>query len=312
MKKVASLFVLCTANAFAPHAPRRTNFALKVRSQKEFHDFEDPTTFFDASDFSDPAVEVAAMKCAVNIADKLLKKKKTELQNETTEHVQKQYVMLKKASTDLAEVYSQYQKDVSTIFHLSSSNHYHRYNTHFLHFQPTSFRKDFASKGKEQSALALEMLEAVIADTAEEMLDLEREEQYFIHAFHEALEREEIAEAKAAQARALENSASKDLSLIDDFDDYYEIDERKRELNRFHVGEIEEQTENRLKTEAMIDEREYLIQEFDVKKKIESLKEKEEHLKTDLDTIKDIIRDQLRAEWNDTKSSESQKYLDSL
>lgn len=288
MKKVASLFVLCTANAFAPHAPRRTNFALKVRSQKEFHDFEDPTTFFDASDFSDPAVEVAAMKCAVNIADKLLKKKKTELQNETTEHVQKQYVMLKKASTDLAELYSQYQKD------------------------PTSFRKDFASKGKEQSALALEMLEAVIADTAEEMLDLEREEQYFIHAFHEALEREEIAEAKATQARALENSASKDLSLIDDFDDYYEIDERKRELNRFHVGEIEEQTENRLKTEAMIDEREYLIQEFDVKKKIESLKEKEEHLKTDLDAIKDIIRDQLRAEWNDTKSSESQKYLDSL
>lgn len=258
-----------------------------------------------------PAVEVAAMESAVDIADKLLKKKKTELQNETTKHVQKQYVMLKKASTDLAELYSQYQKDVSTI-HLSFSNHYHRCNTHFLHFQPTSFRKDFASKGKEQSALALEMLEAVIADTAEEMLDLEREEQYFIHAFNEALEREEIAEAKAAQARALENSASKDLSLIDDFDDNYEIDERRRELNRFHVGEIEDQAENRLKTEAMLDEREYLIQEFDVKKQIESLKEKEEHLKTDLDAIKDIIRDQLRAEWNDTKSSESQKYLDSL
>lgn len=182
----------------------------------------------------------------------------------------------------------------------------------FQFFQPTSFRKDFASKGKEQSALALEMLEAVISDTAEEMLDLEREEQYFIHAFNEALEREEIAEAKAAQARALENSSSKDLSLIDDFNDNYEIDERKRELNRFHVGEIEEQAEKRRKTKAMIDEREYLIQDFDVKKKIESLKKKEENLKTDLDAIKDIIRDQLRAEWNDTKSSETKNYLDSL
>ena len=66
------------------------------------------------------------------------------------------------------------------------------------------------------------------------MLDLEREEQYFIHAFNEALEREEIAEAKAAQARALDNSASKDLSLIDDFNGNYEIDERKRAYSEMH------------------------------------------------------------------------------
>lgn len=119
MKIVTYFFVLCTANAFVPHAPRRAKFALKVQSQQDFYDSEESTTF-DVSDLPDPAVEVAAMASAVSIADKLLKKKKTELQNETTEHVQKQYVMLKKASADLTELYAQYQRDVSTI-RISSS-----------------------------------------------------------------------------------------------------------------------------------------------------------------------------------------------
>jgi len=150
------------------------------------------------------------------------------------------------------------------------------------------------------------MLEKVIADTAEEMLELEREEQFVISSFFDALHQEELAEARMIEAKSQEDAAASRVKLIEDFDGDYEVDERKKDLNVFHVNEENEAFESRVKAKAVRRENEYLVQEFDIKKQLEELQKKEEMFKADLQEIQAIVRDQLRQEW--TNKKEGQKF----
>lgn len=279
MKFTITLFVLTVSPvySFAPHLTLRKP-SLLLSSHQEIFDAEEAAAF-DAHDLGDPAMEAAAMERAVMMANSMVRKKRTELESKTqdTDAVQKQYVMLKKAAVDLVELFKSYEKD------------------------PKAFRKDFASKGKDESALAIEMLETVIAETADAMLDLEREEAFLMTTFNEAIEREELAEAKLAKARALEDAASMNLRMIEDFGGDYEADERRRELNLFHAGELDENLENKLESEAIREEHEILMREYDLKKDLRALKAKEQALKQDIKEIEEIVRQQLREEWESNK-----------
>ena len=106
-----------------------------------------------------------------------------------------------------------------------------------------------------------------------------------------------MTEASLARAKARENAASNRISAIEDFADEYEIDERKRGMSIIHVNEEDEKFERREKSYAVRQEKQSLIQEFDMNKHLADLREKEEVLKADLREIQDIVRDQLRAEW---------------
>ena len=163
---------------------------------------------------------------------------------------------------------------------------------------------DFASKGKNESALAMEMLERIIVETAEDMLELEREEIFVISSFYDALHQEELAEARKVDAQARENAAAEQVKYIEEFDGDYEVDERKRDLNVVHANEDIEAFERRVQSESVKHENEYLLQEFEIKKQLEELQKKEDTYKADLEAIKDIVREQLRQEWDVTKDEQ--------
>mmetsp|Transcript_18131 Transcript_18131/g.26909 ORF Transcript_18131/g.26909 Transcript_18131/m.26909 type:complete len:225 (-) Transcript_18131:85-759(-) len=222
------------------------------------------------------------MERAVMMAWDMVNKKRTELKQkaEDLQIVEKQYVMMKKAAADLANLFKYYEAD------------------------PSSFRKEFASQGKDENGFAIEMLEKIIAATAEEMLELEREELFVISSFFDALHQEELAEARMIEAKSQEDAAASRVKLIEDFDGDYEVDERKKDLNVFHVNEENEAFESRIKAMAIRRENEYLLQEFEIKKQMEELQKKEEIFKEDLQKIQAIVRDQLRQEWDNKKEGQ--------
>jgi hypothetical protein len=148
------------------------------------------------------------------------------------------------------------------------------------------------------------LLEKTIADTAEEMLELEREELFVISSFFDALHQEELAEARIVEAKSQEDAAASRVKYIEDFDDDYEVDERKRDLNTFHANEDNEAFESRMKAKAIRRENEYLIKDFEMKKQVEELQKKEEMFKEDLEEIQAIVRDQLRQEWTNKKEGQ--------
>lgn len=171
------------------------------------------------------------------------------------------------------------------------------YDSRYLVLQPSKFRKEFALRGKDESSLAIEMLEKVIAETSEEMLELQREENDIIANFLEALHEEEMAEAIAARLESQEEAARASLKLVEEFDDDYEVNERKRDMSSFHFIKEQEKLERSLKEKALNDENKFLTEDYEIKKHLEQLKQKERNLKADLRSIQEIIREQLRREW---------------
>ncbi len=145
--------------------------------------------------------------------------------------------------------------------------------------------------------MAVEVLEKLIAYEAEDILELEREETYVIASFLDALNQEEMAEARSAKARSQEESAERKMYEVEDFGDEYENTERRRDMSDFHVNKEAEQFYKRRKVEAVRRENEYLTKEFDMNKKLDELKNHEKILKQDLQEVKQIVRNQLRAEW---------------
>lgn len=145
--------------------------------------------------------------------------------------------------------------------------------------------------------MAVEVLEKLIAYEAEDILELEREETYVIASFLDALNQEEMAEARSAKARSQEESAERKMYEVEDFGDEYENTERRRDMSDFHVNKEAEQFYKRRKAEAVRRENEYLTKEFDMNKKLDELKNHEKILKQDLQEVKQIVRNQLRAEW---------------
>ena len=163
------------------------------------------------------------------------------------------------------------------------------------------FKKDVAASGRDESSLAMEVLERIIAVSEEEMLQLEREEESVIGSFLEALQREEIAEARYAQAEYQEEEARKRIQQIEEFSDEYELEERRRDMALAHANLDEEKFQKREKSHAIRDENEKLIQDFDMNKKFEKLKDHEKELKADLKEIQEIMMGQLRKEWEEER-----------
>lgn len=142
------------------------------------------------------------------------------------------------------------------------------------------------------------MLEKVIAETSEEMLELQREENYIIANFLDALHKEEMAEAISARLDSQEEAERANLNSVEEFDGDYEVNERKRDMSSFHFMKEKEQFERSLKDKALDDENKFLTEEFERKKHLEELQQKEKDLKADLRSIQEIVRDQLRQEWS--------------
>eukprot|EP00557_Chaetoceros_sp_GSL56_P003709 CAMPEP_0176493872 /NCGR_PEP_ID=MMETSP0200_2-20121128/9777_1 /TAXON_ID=947934 /ORGANISM="Chaetoceros sp., Strain GSL56" /LENGTH=353 /DNA_ID=CAMNT_0017891557 /DNA_START=1209 /DNA_END=2267 /DNA_ORIENTATION=+ len=230
---------------------------------------------FDAHDLSDAGMEAAAMERAIMMANNLLRKKREELKDKTesAKKIESEYILVKQATKDLVKLFKSYEAD------------------------PSKFRKEFASKGKDEISLAIEMLEKVIAETSEEILELQREEDNTFANFLDALHKEEVAEALLARLKAQEAGALDSLNLVEEFDGDYEVNERKRDMSSFHFMKEKEEIEKDLKNEALDDENIYLTKEYEGKKSLQELKQKERDLKADLRSIQEIVREQLRREW---------------
>jgi hypothetical protein len=158
------------------------------------------------------------------------------------------------------------------------------------------------TRGKDEATLAIEMLEKLIAYEHDDVLEIERDETYAFASFLDALEKEEMAEAREAKFSKKERAAMERMSEIEDFADEYEVDERKRDMSTFHANKEREEFYKRRKSEAVREENEALMEEFDMKKKLDELKHHEKILKTDLEEVKNIVRDQLRSEWEAKKN----------
>ena len=155
--------------------------------------------------------------------------------------------------------------------------------------------------GKDESTLAMEVLERVIAVTEEEMHELQMKEQNVISSFLDALQREEMAEARYAQAKFEEQAARDNVELIERFSGKYEVDERRRDMAQAHLNVDKEKFYRRSKSKAVRDENEYLTEDFDMKEKRARLKKEEEALKADLKEVQRILSNQLRTEWEEKK-----------
>jgi len=170
--------------------------------------------------------------------------------------------------------------------------------------KPKNFKRAYGSKGQDEISLAVDMLEQVIADTAAQMVELELDTDFAIASFFDTLHKEEIAEARAAKARAEEKAAEDRVMSIEEFDGDYEANERKRDMAVYHASHDLEDFEIREMTNAARDESEKLIQEYDTKKQLSELKTVEDVLKGDLKDFQKIVRDQLRKEWEQQKKEQ--------
>ena len=77
-------------------------------------------------------------------------------------------------------------------------------------------------------------------------------------------------------------------------------------MAEMHVNKEAEKVYKRKKSVAVRRENEYLTQEFDMNKKLDELKSHEKTLKADLEEVKEIVRAQLRAEWEEQKASKTE------
>eukprot|EP01083_Nonionella_stella_P032109 87862_1 len=223
------------------------------------------------------------MERAMVIAHDMMNKKKTEL-NEKAEEVkavEQQVVMMEQATKDLKETFTAYKAD------------------------PTNFKKEI-KKDKDTASLALEMLESVIADTAERMLEMEMEENYIIASFFDALAQEQVAGQRAMVAEAESKAARERVRSIEEFDDDYESEERRRDFGIAHASEDVEEFEKEMKDEAVKFQKDFMKQGTDIQQKASRMELDKHFVANDLQEVQEIIQQQLRAEWGQQTGGKSQ------
>ena len=150
------------------------------------------------------------------------------------------------------------------------------------------------------------MLESVIADAAQKMIDIENSQDLVITQFYDLLEKEHEAEARAAQEAAQEKAANNRVVFIEEFNDAYEVEERRRDMAVSHAAHEVADTENEV-AKAIADEEEKLLeQEEKLEKQLMEHKRNEEILKADLREIQNIVRDELLKEWAQQQEQKQQ------
>ncbi len=141
------------------------------------------------------------------------------------------------------------------------------------------------------------MLESVIADAAKQMIEIENDQNLVISQYFDVMEEEQKAEARAAQEASQEKAATNRVVFIEEFNDNYEVQERRRDMAVSHAAheaaEVEEEA-----AKALSEEKEKLMEkEQSLEKQLIEHKRNEEILKADLKEIQNIVRDELLKEW---------------
>jgi len=141
------------------------------------------------------------------------------------------------------------------------------------------------------------MLESVIADAAKKMIDIENSQNLVISQFYELLEEEHMAEARAAKESLQERAADNRVIFIEEFNDTYEVDERRRDMAVSHAAHEAAETQEEL-AKSLSESKEHLMdKEEKLEKKLLEHKRNEEILKADLREIQEIVREELLKEW---------------
>jgi hypothetical protein len=234
---------------------------------------------YDAADISDSGMEAAVMQKAVMMAYDLMRKKKLELKDkvEDAKAAEQQFIMIEQATEDLL---TQYNED------------------------PSKFKEYHSSKDRGQ--VAIEMLESVITDAAQKMVDIENSRDMVISQFYEVLEEEHIAEAKAAKRDEEEKAANARVVFIEEFDDSYEIEERRRDMAVSHAAQEAAENEDTIARDASKKKNELTDEEAKLEKQLAEHKRNEDILKADLREIQEIVRDELLKEWEQQQQQQQQ------
>ena len=141
------------------------------------------------------------------------------------------------------------------------------------------------------------MLETVIADAAQKMIDMENSQNMVISQFYELLQEETTAEAKAAKESNLEKAANDRIVFIEEFNDTYEVGERRRDMAVKHAAHEAAEFEEEVGRDVADQKKKLMDREEKLERQIANYKSHEEVLKADLREIQQIVRDKLLEEW---------------
>lgn len=167
------------------------------------------------------------------------------------------------------------------------------------------FKKTHSSKNGAQ--VAIEMLESVISDAAEKMINLEKSQKLVISQFYELLEEEHKAEAKSAQERLQERAADDRVVFIEEFDEPYEVVERRRDMAVSHAAGETAQSEEELAKNMETERGKLMEKEEKLERQLFEQRRNEEILKADLREIQEIVRNELLREWEEMQEEQKQQ-----
>eukprot|EP01083_Nonionella_stella_P220333 788438_1 len=99
---------------------------------------------------------------------------------------------------------------------------------------PKEFKKTHTGMNTGQKAI--EMLESVIADAAQKMVDMENTQSLVLSQVFDLLEQEHLAESRVAEEEAVEGAAKDQMFYIEEINDDYEVEERRRDMSVSHAA----------------------------------------------------------------------------
>ena len=172
--------------------------------------------------------------------------------------------------------------------------------------KPTKF-KELHSKNKDSAEIAIEVIESVIAESAQRLIELENMQGFVIGSFFEAIEEEQLSEAKETKASAEEQAARSRAADTEEFDDIDDFTERKRDMAVAHASHNVMEDEKILGVEAKKQELKAKEEEQKIKGQMDEMKKSERMLRDDLRELQSAVRDALVAEWENAKDQTEMK-----
>jgi len=274
------------------HSQRTAVFSQKNNghTHEDYYNAEEAAAF-DAHDLSDPGMEAAVMERAVMMAHDLVAKNKnceSKPKNKakaSEEDLAQEYateepflIMLEKVKKDagdddIFEACAMYKQD------------------------PTKFKEEYTKMDPQQGVVAIQVLEKLIADKIKQIAGMELQLQSITQAFFRDIHREEMAEARTAVALKEAQAAEERLHDTEGFDGIHERDERKRDLAVSHVAHEEQNFERRVESDAVREEKEDLLREYEMNRALERERRQEDVLRADLKEIKEMMKEQFLVEW---------------
>ncbi len=157
------------------------------------------------------------------------------------------------------------------------------------------------------------MLESVIADAAKKMVEIENNQDLVITQFYDVLEKEHISEARAAEEALKGEAANNRIFFIEEFNDSYEIEERRRDMAVSHAAQQSARDEEQIAQKAFQEKEKLMKDEEKLERQLAEHKKNEDILKADLREIQNFVRDELLKEWEEQQQQntvETTKHVD--